>query len=88
MLHEVYDVLSPTGVYICISYGTPEMRESYFRNPDFDWEIHVHKVFKLQVTNAGVVPEEGKDPKNYHYIYVMRKKVGPKEGGAKEGAAA
>lgn len=30
-LSEIYRVLVPTGVYICISYGIPEQRENYFR---------------------------------------------------------
>jgi ubiquinone/menaquinone biosynthesis C-methylase UbiE len=30
MLGEIYRVLSPTGVYICISYGLPEQRLGYF----------------------------------------------------------
>lgn len=30
-LSEIYRVLAPTGVYVCISYGIPEQRESYFR---------------------------------------------------------
>ena len=32
MLSEIYRVLSPNGVYICISYGVPDQREHYFRN--------------------------------------------------------
>mmetsp|Transcript_13627 Transcript_13627/g.13363 ORF Transcript_13627/g.13363 Transcript_13627/m.13363 type:complete len:84 (-) Transcript_13627:210-461(-) len=30
MLSEIYRVLSPTGVYICISYGLPDQRLGYF----------------------------------------------------------
>jgi len=30
MLNEIYRTLSPTGVYICISYGLPEQRMGYF----------------------------------------------------------
>ena len=38
-LSEIYRVLSPTGVYICISYGLPESRLGYFQKPDFDWTV-------------------------------------------------
>jgi ubiquinone/menaquinone biosynthesis C-methylase UbiE len=78
MLSEVYRVLSPTGVYICISYGIPEQRNAYFQNPNFDWEVQVHKVAKPTISTSAVVAKEEKNEKNFHYIYVMRKKVGPK----------
>ena len=71
-------MLSPTGVYICISYAIPDTRESYFRNNAFDWELHTHKVAKPTISTSAIVSSEDKDPKNYHYIYVMRKTVGKK----------
>eukprot|EP00343_Euplotes_focardii_P008133 CAMPEP_0205819096 /NCGR_PEP_ID=MMETSP0206-20130828/1304_1 /ASSEMBLY_ACC=CAM_ASM_000279 /TAXON_ID=36767 /ORGANISM="Euplotes focardii, Strain TN1" /LENGTH=212 /DNA_ID=CAMNT_0053112227 /DNA_START=23 /DNA_END=661 /DNA_ORIENTATION=+ len=77
-LNEIYRVLSPTGVYICISYGIPDTRESYFRNNAFDWELHTHKVAKPTISTSAIVSSEDKDPKNFHYIYVMRKTVGKK----------
>ena len=30
VLSEIYRVLSPTGVYICVTYGLPEQRLGYF----------------------------------------------------------
>ena len=88
MLSEIYRVLSPNGVYICISYGVPDQREHYFRNvstptphalqSNYDWEPQIHKVAKPTISTSAVVTTEDKDPKNFHYIYVMRKKVGPK----------
>ena len=78
MLNEIYRVLSPTGVYICISYGIPEQRETYFKNSAFDWELTVHTVAKPTISTSAIVANEDKDPKNFHYIYVMRKRVGPK----------
>ena len=77
-LNEIYRVLSPTGVYICISYGVPDQRENYFRNNAFDWELHTHKVAKPTISTSAIVSSEDKDPKNFHYIYVMRKTVGKK----------
>ena len=32
MLNEVYRTLTPSGTYICVSYGFPQNRESYFKN--------------------------------------------------------
>ena len=39
MLSEVYRLLSPTGVYICITYGVPANRKSKFEK--FDWKIDI-----------------------------------------------
>ena len=30
MLNEIYRVLSPNGIYICITYGVEEKRKDYF----------------------------------------------------------
>ena len=37
-LNEIHRVLTPTGVYICISYGVPSKRLSYFENDAFSWK--------------------------------------------------
>ena len=39
MLDEIYRVLSPNGVYICVSYGLPEMRLVYFNK--YDWKNQI-----------------------------------------------
>ena len=77
-LNEIYRVLSPNGVYICISYGFPDEREPYFRNSAFDWELDTHRVAKPTISTSAIVSSEDKDPKNFHYIYVMRKTGGKK----------
>ena len=75
-LSEIYKVLTPSGVYICISYGIPDTREYYFKNKAFDWELQTHKVAKPTISTSSIVSKEDKDPKNFHYIYVMRKTGG------------
>ena len=75
MLSEIYRVLSPTGVYICITYGLPEQRMDYFRKPDFYWNPIQHKIAKPTISTSAVVATEDKNEKNFHYIYVMRKQV-------------
>ncbi len=79
MLSEIYRVLSPTGVFICITYGVPEQREGYFRNSAFDWNVFTHKIAKPTISTSAVVSSEDKDAKNFHYIYVMRKQVAAKD---------
>ena len=75
-LNEIYRVLSPSGVFICISYGIPEQRESYFKNSNYDWDYTYHTVAKPTISTSAVVSTEDKDPKNFHYIYVMKKNLG------------
>jgi ubiquinone/menaquinone biosynthesis C-methylase UbiE len=84
MLKEIDRVLSPSGVYVCITYGVPEQRESYFKNSTFDWNVWVHKIPKPMISTSATVSNDDKDPKNFHYVYVMRKQVGGKKEG--EGA--
>ena len=76
MLGEIHRVLSPTGVYICMTYGVPEQREPYFRNQAFDWNVFSHKVAKPTISTAAVIDSKSEDAKNFHYIFVMRKAVG------------
>jgi ubiquinone/menaquinone biosynthesis C-methylase UbiE len=79
MLAEIYRVLSPTGVYICISYGLPDQRMGYFQKPEFYWTIFQHKVAKPTISTSAVVANEDKNEKNFHYIYVLRKQVTPQD---------
>lgn len=39
VINEIYRVLKPNGVYICITYGVPEARLEYFQNPDHNWKV-------------------------------------------------
>lgn len=75
MLAEIYRVLSPTGVYICITYGLPDQRQDYFRKPEFFWNMSTHKVTKPTISTSTVVANEDKNEKNFHYIFVLRKQV-------------
>jgi ubiquinone/menaquinone biosynthesis C-methylase UbiE len=79
MLSEIYRTLSPTGVYICISYGLPEQRMGYFQKSEFYWNVFQHKIAKPTISTSAVVAKEDKDEKNFHYIYVMRKQVEAKD---------
>jgi hypothetical protein len=46
--------------------------------------VQIHKVAKPTISTSAVVAKEDKDAKNFHYVYVMRKKVGPKGDAAGE----
>ena len=69
MINEIYRILAPGGRYICITYGDPEHRKTYFDN--LQWSnLSVDKVLKPNTNN-----EENTEisAKNYHYIYIMKK---------------
>ncbi len=78
MLRGILHVLNSQGVYICISYGTPEEREHYFRNSAYDWDLTTHRIAKPYVKTTDLVETEDKEAENFHYIYVMRKSGAPK----------
>jgi len=75
MLSEIHRVLSPTGVYICVSYGVKESRMSYLQKKEYDWTVFHHMVAKPTISTSTVVSSESKDEKNFHWVYVMRKQA-------------
>ena len=75
MLGEVHRVLSPNGVYICISYGVKESRMAYFQKKEFDWTVSHHMVAKPTISTSTVVSTETRDDKNFHWVYIMRKQA-------------
>ncbi|EAS02154.2 kinase domain protein (macronuclear) [Tetrahymena thermophila SB210] len=68
-ISEIYRVLTPKGVYVLISHGSPEYRRTYLQKPEFQWDIQEIVIKKPQITNV-----EEKDPEK-HYIYICKKKV-------------
>lgn len=89
-MNEVNRVLSPNGVYICITYGDEEHRRNYFQSVninnliinnffynqktgEWQWDISVDKVAKPSSTITNNINPDDKDPKNFHYIFVMKK---------------
>ena len=74
VLNEIYRVLSPTGAYICISYGFPQYRELYFKSGGWNWKISWEKVVKPTInSDPALVKDELQEQKNFHYIYIMVK---------------
>ena len=75
MLQEVHRVLSPNGVYICVSYGTKDTRMSFFQSKEFDWTVSHHMIAKPTISTSAVVSSERNDEKNFHWVYIMRKQA-------------
>ena len=74
MLNEIHRVLSPNGVYICVTYGVPENRLGYFNKKEYDWTVFTQKVAKPTISTSSVISAGEKDDnKNFHFIYIMRK---------------
>jgi ubiquinone/menaquinone biosynthesis C-methylase UbiE len=64
MMNEMYRVLKPGGVYVCISYGVPATRMGYIKTPNLDWAVSHSKLAKPQVAGFN---DMGAD--KHHYIY-------------------
>ena len=69
MINEIYRVLVNGGYYIVISNGNEDTRKHLFNNDMWDY-----KMLEIEKPSKVVVLDE-KDPKNYHYIYILTKKV-------------
>ena len=67
MINEIYRVMVNGGYYIVISNGNEETRKNLF-NPEM-WE---YKMIEIEKPSKVVVLDD-KDPKNYHYIYILTK---------------
>ena len=71
MIKEIYRVLQDEGYYIIVSNSD----ESY-RKELFDEKLWEYKYCEIgKPTKIVVLDEKDKDPKNFHYIYILKKKV-------------
>ena len=69
MMKEVHRVLKDEGYYIIISNASEEGRKLMF-----DKEMWEYSVMEIEKPSKVLVIED-KDPKNFHYIYVLKKIV-------------
>ena len=69
MMNEIYRVLKDEGYYIIISNANEERRKLMF-----DQNMWEYTVMEIEKPSKVLVIED-KDPKNFHYIYVLKKKV-------------
>ena len=80
MLSQIHRVLSPNGVYICISHAKEAKRKKYLKNvKKYNWER-----FKYMIQKPGFGPnvKELKIPKeddsaHFNFIYVCKKQTNP-----------
>ena len=71
MLKEIYRVLADEAYYIIVSNSDESTRKDLF---DLNlWEYKFMEIGKP--TKFIVIDEKEKDPKNYHYIYILKKKA-------------
>ena len=75
MLSEIHRVLSPNGVYICVSYGVRDTRQPLFQNSDYSWTVSTHQVAKPTISTSTVVSSQQQDERNFHWVYIMRKQA-------------
>ena len=67
MMKEIYRVLKDEGYYIIISNANEERRKLMF-----DQNMWEYTVMEIEKPSKVLVIED-KDPKNFHYIYVLKK---------------
>ena len=71
MIAEIYRVLAEEGYYIIVSNSDESTRKELF---DLNlWEYKFVEIGKP--TKFIVIDEKEKDPKNYHFIYILKKKA-------------
>jgi ubiquinone/menaquinone biosynthesis C-methylase UbiE len=66
MLKEIQRVLADGGVYICISFGYPDIREAILKKQQ--WEITTKTVNRSTQLN-----QKGEKKEQFHYIYICKK---------------
>ena len=71
MLKEIYRVLVDEGYYIIVSNSDESTRKELF--DDKMWEYKYMEIAKP--SKMIVLDEKDKDPKNFHYIYILKKKI-------------
>ena len=71
MMKEIYRVLVDEGYYIIVSNSDESTRKELF--DENLWEYKFCEIGKP--TKIIVIDEKDKDPKNFHYIYILKKKV-------------
>jgi SAM-dependent methyltransferase len=62
---EVCRVLKPGGVFIVVSFGTPENRLSYLEG-EYGWQTTVHSIPKPTINAAGLPQTNTSDPNLQH----------------------
>jgi ubiquinone/menaquinone biosynthesis C-methylase UbiE len=67
MINEVHRVLCNEGVFIVVSNGDENNRKNLFNLDLWDYQM-----MEIEKPSKVVVLDE-KDPKNYHYIYILTK---------------
>jgi ubiquinone/menaquinone biosynthesis C-methylase UbiE len=89
MLSEIYRVLSPNGIYICISHAIGSKRKKYLKPYDsnknlrYNWGIVKHLLPKPYIGNAPpkdydkVKKPDFDDKTNYHFMYICTKEIEP-----------
>jgi ubiquinone/menaquinone biosynthesis C-methylase UbiE len=70
-LKEVARVLKPGGVFVAISYGTPENRLQYFEGEEYNWRLTMKTVPKPIISATGQL--DAADPTQNHFVYILLK---------------
>ncbi|CAL5973579.1 Methyltransferase [Hexamita inflata] len=67
MFEGICKVLKNQGVYLCISYGKPDMRMQYLQNEKLAWDVEYREIPRPKLM-------EGQAEGDVHYCYICRKR--------------
>mmetsp|Transcript_25843 Transcript_25843/g.41562 ORF Transcript_25843/g.41562 Transcript_25843/m.41562 type:complete len:203 (-) Transcript_25843:371-979(-) len=67
---EVSRVLKSGGAYLCVSFGEPDTRESYFQSKGFNWEVQKPVSVPKPSISSGKIEQQSNE---FHWCYVARK---------------
>jgi len=68
-LSEVYRVLKKKGLFVIISFASPENRKCYLQQPEFDWKITEKLLHKPYISDGSMLIEEDKGATKFYYVY-------------------
>ena len=82
MLTEIHRVLTPTGLYFCVSHGKMIQRKKYLKNvKKYNWTIAKKAIPKPGIganpKEYKVTNDDEKDKKACHFMYTMTKQTTP-----------
>ena len=72
IMKEMFRVLKPGGIYLCVSHGLPTTRLSYLNPKGSNWAVEYKKAPKPPVESG----QEVSGASDHHFIYVCKKGIG------------
>lgn len=66
IVNEIYRVLKPGGIFISISFGSPDQRRPWYLRPEYEWDL-----------TETVIRKEKNGAQTKHYVFILQKRASP-----------